>query len=419
MLSMFLLGCRKQTSYFRGHDKFMARVWLISNHIFTKNKVVNKYDLQRKLMPRYGLVILGIGGGIYYGGIYKQSNACRCEGEINGHVLKNQDVIENDDVLCTNQSNLLDYMKYSIETISWLYTVCSRVIFLALIYFPSIVTSPLLLVNNNRISEAWWNIFLSSILHAGPCSTKFAQWISTRPDLFPLVLCEHFKSLLSLRGEGYIPSWTLIQPIFVKRYGNSWNDVIKVSEQVLGAGCVAQVLRGTVPNNSAVEVAVLHSTEEKEIAVKVIHPHVKQSIQADIAIMRAVTNSLEWMLPPLKQVSLAESVEIFAEMLLTQVDMTREAKNFQRFSKNFSSNASNSTNLLFKENQSIHFPNIIWALTNEDILVESYEKGQILRDAIKKCTTEEKRQIANIGLDAIFKMIFIDNFIHAGISVFF
>jgi len=57
------------------------------------------------------------------------------------------------------------------------------------------------------------------------------------------------------------------------------------------------------------------------------------------------------------------------------------------------------------------------------VLVESFADGLLLSDLLnnnESLVGEEalsiatKKEIAKIGLHAIFKMIFIDNFIHAG-----
>jgi hypothetical protein len=51
---------------------------------------------------------------------------------------------------------------------------------------------PLLAVGEKG-SSTWWNILRDSIRRSGPCTTKFAQWLATRPDLFPLFICENLQ----------------------------------------------------------------------------------------------------------------------------------------------------------------------------------------------------------------------------------
>ena len=52
-------------------------------------------------------------------------------------------------------------------------------------------------------------------------------------------------------------------------------------------------------------------------------------------------------------------------------------------------------------------------MTTENILMESYCPGQTIADILSTLHNEEKTLLANMGLDAILKMVFSDNYIHA------
>ena len=64
--------------------------------------------------------------------------------------------------------------------------------FLFFNFSPAVLSLPLLVLGEKG-SSTWWNIFRDSIRRSGPCTTKFAQWLATRPDLFPLFICENLQ----------------------------------------------------------------------------------------------------------------------------------------------------------------------------------------------------------------------------------
>lgn len=301
------------------------------------------------------------------------------------------------------------------KSIRWAFRMINRLLYLLWTFFPALLTSPALLLPETEISEEWWKLFRACIQSSGPCITKLAQWISTRPDLFPLTLCAHFQDLQS---NHVVPSWESVQPLLEEHFGSNWSSRIVLdrkadgSVHVLGAGCVAQVLQGTIW-----QTIDSHRKIQREVAIKIIHPHVKESILADIELMRTFSQILEYWIPSIRQISLLDSVEEFATLMVNQVDMRIEGDNLDRFRKNFNDTKRKTmlNNLLLRQRMTsdVHFPEPIWEYTNEDILVEEFAPGVLIRDYIKMCSVAEKKQIAAIGLNAIFKMVFLDNFIHA------
>lgn len=296
----------------------------------------------------------------------------------------------------------------------WVSTVVSRLLTLIAAYFPSAVTLPLLLHPDEKYRECWWKLFTAAIQSSGPCSIKLAQWASTRTDLFPEVVCRHFKDLQSNQDQ---PNWDDIERVFVHHYGPNWNEKLQLERdvngkiKVLGGGCVAKVLRGKLTSEDP-------KLSGSDIAVKVIHHNVKKSILADLTLLRSFASILEACVPSIKQISLLDSVEEFSRMMLEQVDMRTEARHLDRFRKNFNETqcgkAYDDMLLHGKISANIHFPAPYWEYTNEDVLVESYTPGDLIRDYMVHADAKHKKEIASIGLHTIFKMIFLDNFIHAG-----
>lgn len=157
---------------------------------------------------------------------------------------------------------LLRWLQKSIENFM---TLVSRSIYLLLAFSPATLSSPLLLIAGDEFKRWWWSILRDCVRRSGPCSTKFAQWIATRPDLFPLTLC---KNLEDLQSRAYSHKWSSTEEALILAFGENWTDSLKIDRDetiegpfapvVLGSGCVAQVVLGKIG--------------ERQVAVKIIHP---------------------------------------------------------------------------------------------------------------------------------------------------
>jgi aarF domain-containing kinase len=295
----------------------------------------------------------------------------------------------------------------------WLATILARLLYMLYNYSPVVGAMPLLLHPDEEIREYWWKIFVKAIQRGGPCSIKLAQWASTRTDLFPEIVCRHFRDLQSNQDD---PDWREITKVFEKHYGPSWSEKLQLQRnedgqiKLLGGGCVAKVLFGKLQSDDPL-------LNGSSIAVKVIHHNIKKRIVADTELLRTFAEMLEYWFPSIQQISLLDSVEEFSRMMLEQVDMRTEARSLDRFRQNF--NEENKGKLYDemllqgKITNHVHFPAPYWEYTNEDVLVETYTPGYLIRDYMVHADAQHKKEIANIGLHTIFKMIFLDNFIHA------
>ncbi|XP_077984265.1 putative aarF domain-containing protein kinase 2 [Glandiceps talaboti] len=143
------------------------------------------------------------------------------------------------------------------------------------------------------------------------------------------------------------------------------------------------------------------------VAIKVRHPRVYRCVSRDMKLLYFVASVLSY-LPGLKWLSLREIVEEFDELLKNQVDLRVEAKNLDIFNENFS------------EVSCIKFPKPIRPYVKKDIIVETFEEGECITKYIldndDKTTgncTELRQKLAEVGVDALLKMVFVDNFVHA------
>jgi aarF domain-containing kinase len=287
-------------------------------------------------------------------------------------------------------------------------TIVQRVFFLCYTLSPIIVYFTLSTLTNNMSSqEYYWTKILSCIESSGACLTKFAQWISTRPDLFPIEICNRLRRL-QYQTSHHDTSITIK---LIKQTG--WPIDLGDCEHVniIGSGCVAQVVKGYID----------YKNERVPVAVKVIHPSIRSSIIADLGVLRAVCKIID-ALPGIQIFSICESVEEFASLMTSQLDLVAEADNLTKFRENFSRKTQAEHIFvdifeffgLRKKFNDCEFPKPMYPYVSTGILVESYMEGTVMTDIVLSKDTELKRKLAKIGLKAILKMVFEDNFIHAG-----
>lgn len=154
---------------------------------------------------------------------------------------------------------------------------------------------------------------------------------------------------------------------------------------------------------------VVESEEERvegllPVAIKVLHPGMQGLLRRDLVLMKVVAKVLTFVIPSLQWLSLPECVEEFSHFLSAQTDLLNEAKNLDIFST------------YFEDVQTVKFPKPLRPYVTSKVLVETFEEGECLANFV--CELENDRpeelkvNLAKIGMEALLKMIFEDNFVH-------
>ncbi|XP_068225442.1 uncharacterized aarF domain-containing protein kinase 2-like isoform X2 [Palaemon carinicauda] len=140
------------------------------------------------------------------------------------------------------------------------------------------------------------------------------------------------------------------------------------------------------------------------VAVKVLHPSVLSSCRRDLTILKGCASFLTFIYPPIRWLSLRQCVEEFADVMSGQINLKKEAENLERFSENFA------------EVSSIRFPRPLRPYVTQKVIVETFEEGEGMSEFIGASGEDKpndlKTRLAEIGVDALLKMIFIDNLVH-------
>uniref|UniRef100_A0A671YY57 AarF domain containing kinase 2 n=1 Tax=Sparus aurata TaxID=8175 RepID=A0A671YY57_SPAAU len=346
-------------------------------------------------------------------------------------------------ILPSPKSDRKSLAKVQVHKVIFFFRLTLRALVLLFKFGPLLLLSPLALVSS-RWAGRWLDALLWVTETSGPTFIKLGQWASTRRDIFSQEFCKRF-SRLHVRVRPH--SWAHTKQCLRRAFGEGWRSFLQIdSKEPVGSGCVAQVYRGWA--NSLVEEMekedlleaweipglrgvtrslwqlwrgrkeeegfeernhpkVQHEEGSAEkghlipVAIKVLHPGIRSQVEMDLLLMKAGSWLLHC-LPGLKWLSLFEIVEEFEKLMTKQIDLRFEAKNIERFRENF------------RNVEYVKFPTPLRPFVTRTILVETFEESEPISNYLSSdIPLDVKQKIARLGVDAILKMVFVDNFVHA------
>ena len=221
----------------------------------------------------------------------------------------------------------------------------------------------------------------------GPSFIKLAQLLSSRPDLITPSYADEFKKL-----QDDVPSFPAEEAkrIIESELDTPLNDLFSGFDEIpVAAASIAQVHN-----------AVLKSGEK--VIVKIQRPRIREIIDTDIAILSFIARLMVKYIPESNMFNPTGIVEEFSKNVKKELDFVSEARNAQRFKKNFA------------EVGDICIPVVYPELVSEKVIVMERLAGVRIDDirGIDALGLDRAR-LAKIGVDAYFKMIFEDGFFHA------
>jgi aarF domain-containing kinase len=285
----------------------------------------------------------------------------------------------------------------------------------------------------SAFANAWWRWLRLTVEASGPCVIKLAQWASSRPDLFSDRVAVLFADITD-RVRPH--SMRATRRALAQAFGAGWEEQLTLSsDEPIGSGCIAQVYRATLrggtrtPNSGGAapgrapegggtaEVAVkvlqggtrsahysrsapelaLESGGTAEVAVKVRHPAVARAIETDLALLSLVCSALA-LVPGASLLDPRGIAAEFGEAMRGQLDLSVEARNLDELAANFATEPR------------VRFPRPAWPWVSESVLVEELLIG---RPVLESVGSSQRALIARVGLEAVLKMLFVDNCVHA------
>jgi|Deesub1362A_J573_1020465.scaffolds.fasta_scaffold00051_101 ubiquinone biosynthesis protein len=218
----------------------------------------------------------------------------------------------------------------------------------------------------------------------GPTFIKFGQILSSRPDLIPREYVVEFSKLLDR-----VPPF-------------SYEEVEKQIENELGAP-ISELFDffDKKPFASAsigqVHVACLKTGEK--VVVKIQRPGIEDIIESDINVLYTLAKLVERHLPETRPYDPTGIVREFAKTIRKELDYTREARNAEKFQRNF------------KEIEYIRIPKVYREYTSRRVLTLEYLEGIKLGDIeeLERRGYDRKRIAENLA-KSFLKQVYVDGF---------
>ncbi|CAE5962491.1 unnamed protein product [Arabidopsis arenosa] len=270
-----------------------------------------------------------------------------------------------------------------------------RALYLAVLFSPNVLMALLGFACGPRYRKLQYEVLHRTLERAGPAFIKFGQWIATRPDRFNKDLCLQLSKLHSNAPEH---SFAFTKKSIETAFGRKLSEIFEeFDEAPVASGSIAQVHRASLKFQYPGQ-----KVKSSEVAVKVRHPCVEETMKRDFVIINFVAR-LTTFIPGLNWLRLDECVQQFSVYMLSQVDLSREASHLSRFIYNF------------RGWKDVSFPKPIYPLIHPAVLVETYEHGESVARYVDGSEGHErlKAKVAHIGTHALLKMLLVDNFIHA------
>jgi ubiquinone biosynthesis protein len=221
----------------------------------------------------------------------------------------------------------------------------------------------------------------------GPTFTKLGQLLATRSDVFPPEWIAEFEKLQDSAPP--VPFDKLL-PTIEKALGRSpFNVFRELQTEPTGSASIAQVHRATLMDGT-------------QVALKIRRPGIRPKIDADLRILHHIATLIESEIPESRRYQPVQVAREFARSLLRELDLAVEARNQERFRRNFASDPD------------VIIPRIYWEWTSPHMNVQEYVSGYSGHDlaAIDDAGLDRKL-LAKRGADAVLKMILVDGFFHA------
>lgn len=216
----------------------------------------------------------------------------------------------------------------------------------------------------------------------GATFIKFGQILSTRPDLLGPGFIE---PLARLQDSVKAASFAAVERVLSEDLGERRALLAEIGPTPVAAASVAQVHRAKLAGGDV-------------IALKVQRAEARVQIERDLSILGFWAKLLD-RFEAIRMLSLPGAVTHFGEALRGQLDFREEARNNERFAKNFA------------DVPNVDVPKLFPELCTERVLAMEFVEGVKATEPEK--VGGDRSKLARLGGEAVLKMIFTDGFVHA------
>ncbi|MFD2704485.1 ABC1 kinase family protein [Salibacterium lacus] len=220
----------------------------------------------------------------------------------------------------------------------------------------------------------------------GPTFIKLGQMISTREDIFPPSIIEELQKL---QDEVSPFPFEKAQQIMEHDLGHRAEDLFaSFSDEPIAAASIGQVYK-----------ARLH--DGTDVAVKVSRPHIKETIEKDIDILRDLaklfTQRFQWA----SYYQLQDVIEEYVDAIRDEVDYYVEARNTEKMKTNM------------EQFPALDIPEVFESYSSRRVLTISFLDGTKFSELEHTDKQFNKKEIARSLTDAFFHQVMVDGFFHS------
>lgn len=225
---------------------------------------------------------------------------------------------------------------------------------------------------------------LSDLLEAlGPTYIKIGQMLSARPDLLSPEIIAGLRRLQRHVAPG---NPAAARSHVEETFGRPIGELFAAYDATpIASASIATVHR-----------ARLH--DGRDVVLKIRRRDVERRIRADLAILGALAHALQ-RIPGMRTIPIRGFVDEFGTALLEQIDFTAELQSMLRMRTNFA-----------------RLPQIVMPAPIPELCRESVITMEFLADlepiGARELFVSEREYAARGSLRALYKMIFVDGFVH-------
>lgn len=225
----------------------------------------------------------------------------------------------------------------------------------------------------------------------GPTYVKVGQLLAGRADLLPP---EWTNELSRLHERTHPVAIDAIRAQLVEDLGAEPEEVFRDFEATpLASASIAQVHGATLPDG-------------RRVVLKIRRPGIRDTVEADLRLLGRLAEKAEERMPELRRFRPRSLVRQLARSLRDELDLRIETKNAERLRGNL------------PEGSSIVIPDICSSFTRERLCVMERFDGPSLGEWMRNAGRDgdrgaERARIAEIGADAVLRMVFLDGCFHA------
>ncbi len=224
---------------------------------------------------------------------------------------------------------------------------------------------------------------VAALTELGPTFVKLGQILSTRTDLLPDSIIEE---LTKLQSDVDTLPFSEIEAQLIKTLGKDYREhFVEFDETPLASASIAQVHRATLEGG-------------QQVVLKIQRPGVRPKIESDLGILYAIAGWAEEAIVEAQAMDLRGVITGFTKSISQELDFKIEARNLERFERNFSTV------------EEVVFPRVFEDLSSTEVLCMEFLAGRKFSEVLD--AGEDADRVVQVYFDAAYKMLFHDGFFH-------